>query len=183
MSWTAPASAVAATLITSSFWNTYGRDNTLELRATPQHRANVYNNATQVVVSGNTNALTMNSEDEDTSTMHSTSSNTERVAVPSGGGGRYDIYAQTRAAVAGVATGTLRLAVNGSTTLLEDHSPNVAGVGTADAMLRCVVLGLTLAAADYVSMAGVASGGNVTFGSATAAQATRLMLRGPLPPS
>lgn len=53
----------------------------------------VFNSATQSVANGSDFYPTFNSESWDTDSFHSTSTNTSRLTVPSGQGGKYMVYA------------------------------------------------------------------------------------------
>ena len=86
MAFTTPATAVAATALTASFLNVNVRDN-IAWMATDSPSCNVYNNANISIATGTNTALTFNSERYDNAAMHSTSSNTQRITAPTGGGG------------------------------------------------------------------------------------------------
>ena len=86
MSYSAPFTAVAGTAWRAADWNTNGRDNIAWL-ATDSPSCRAYNNANISMTSGAATAVTLNSERFDNAAMHSTSSNTSRITVPTGGGG------------------------------------------------------------------------------------------------
>lgn len=175
MSWTAPTTNVAGTLITASWGNSDVRDNTLALRATPDYCCSAYHNTTQTVTAGNTTALNLNSEELDTAAMHDTSTNNNRVNFVVGG--RFFVYGRSPISVGGV--GTLHLRNSAATTL---RSSEAWDRGTfAQDKLLVVQMYISTIAADWVELAGQAVTNNCTFGSATAAQATRLDVVGPLP--
>lgn len=178
LSWSVPMTAVAGSIFTAAQFNTYIRDNLLDQRASPGNRCVAYHNTTQSVTSGNTTALNMNSEDVDTAVMHDTSTNNNRITIPSGGGGTYLVIGSSWASTSGNATAQLHLRKNG--TAVRTDSQETVGTDFMDRTMSVSAL-LVLAAADYVELAGQASNANVSFGSATAALATRLEVIGPMP--
>lgn len=182
MAWTAPTTAIAGAIATASLWNTDVRDNTLYLKSVPFNRCVAFNNAAQTVTAAATTDLTLNSEDVDTATMHSTSSNTHLITIPSGGGGFYHIVGHARV---GLAAGTdgdpeLHLEING--TAVRSDVLHVNTTNSPNPILK-VHAWLALAAADTVNLSGQAVTNNTDFGSATAKYSTRLSVVGPLPGS
>lgn len=114
-------------------------------------RVQVMHNTTQSITSSTWTALLFNSEDHDTGGMHSTSSNTSRLTVPSGGAaGAFLLHAA--AAFAANATGVrgIRFRKNGGALSGEFHVQgfSVSSVGPLIQMSTLVVL----AAADYVEV-------------------------------
>ncbi len=87
MAFTTPATAVALTALTAGWLNTYVRDNIAWI-ATDSPACRAYRSTNATVV-----AITLDSERFDNATFHSTSSNTARFTVPTGGGGKYLIGA------------------------------------------------------------------------------------------
>ncbi len=180
MAWTTPSTAVAGTVLTAGFWNTDVRDNLSALRVTPANRCDAYHNTTQNVTSGSTDALSLNSESVDTASMHDLVTNNNRITIPAGGGGTYLVHGQSFVSSSNNGTVQLHLRVNG-TTVRSDYQ-EVIGSDMADRVMQ-VSVHVVLAAGDYVDLAGQAASNTFTFGSATAAVATRLEVIGPLPPS
>ena len=88
MAFTTPATAVAGTILTAAWLNTYVRDNVAWL-ATDSPSCRAYNAPGQSLPAAVGTSLTFNSERYDNAAMHSTSSNTARITVPTGGGGKY----------------------------------------------------------------------------------------------
>lgn len=88
MSFSTPFTAVAGTAWKASDWNTYGRDN-IAWMATDSPAVRVYHNTTQSIANATIKSLVFNSERYDNAAMHSTSSNTARLTIPTGGGGKY----------------------------------------------------------------------------------------------
>jgi hypothetical protein len=182
MAWTTPRTWVAGELVTASMMNAHVRDNASALRATPANRCVAYHNTTQNVSAGNTDALNLNSEDVDTATMHDLVTNNNRVTIPAGGGGTYLVSGSSFVSNSNNGTCELQIRVNG-TAVRRSSATTESG---SDFGERTVVLPLTqlvLAAGDYVELAGSATSNTFTFGSATAALATRLEVIGPLPPT
>ncbi len=172
--WTTPRTWVTSELVTSSLGNTHWRDNFAALRASPPNRCHVYNSATQNLTADG--GLTFNSEDTDPSGMHSTSADTSRVTIPSGGGGFYIVHARLLAANPGTGSATHSIRKSGTTKLIEDVTNT-----TTNSPHQLTWMG-ELAAGDYLELYIDKSDGSTwTFGSATATQADRLMVVGPLP--
>ncbi len=92
MAYTTPATAVAGTVLTAAFLNTYVRDN-IAWCATDSPQCHVYHSTTQSISSATNKSLLYNSERFDNAAMHSTSVNTQRITVPTGGAGKYIVGA------------------------------------------------------------------------------------------
>jgi hypothetical protein len=56
--------------------------------------ANVYNTTLQTIASSTTTVITFDSERNDTNTFHSTATNTGRITIPTGYGGKYQVRGQ-----------------------------------------------------------------------------------------
>jgi len=178
MTWTAPTTNVAGTTITASWGNTDVRDNTLELRSTPFNRCSAYNSAVQTLTAGGASvALTFNSEEYDTAAMHSTSSATSKITIPTGGGGTYLVCGRTQKnGVNGLLT--LELRKNGSATLIRSTEANTSSV-----ISLVISDAIVVAAGDYLELWAYHSSNDADVGGSTAATASRLTVIGPLPPS
>lgn len=175
--------AVAGAIYTAAQFNTYTRDNLNELRLTPQNRCNVFHSTTQVVTSGNTTALNLDSEFGDNTGMHDTVTNNNRVTVLSGQGGTYLVMASTQVENTGAAPAALlHLRLNG-TTFASARVVTDAALVLQPTRLNVFFITNQLSATDYLDLAGEAVTANVTFGSATSALATRLQVIGPMPPT
>jgi hypothetical protein len=172
---------VTGELVTASLLNTHLRDNLSELRLTPFNRCIAYASNSQNVSSGNTDALTLDAEEVDTASIHSTSSSTNLFTIPAGGGGAYDIWGRCLADSANSGSAELQLRKNG--TAVEADFSETAGSNFEGRSLKVGAIGIVLAAGDTIDLAGAASGSTMTFGSATARYRTRLSLVGPLPPA
>lgn len=112
-----------------------------------QPAARVYNDAAIDPAPGGWVTLTFNTERFDTDAMHSTSTNTGRLTVPTGGDGLYliggNVAIQTGAGDKGV-----RILLNGTTAIAQNY-----GVSTADNPECLPVATLySLAATDYVEL-------------------------------
>jgi hypothetical protein len=158
--------------------NTHVRDNLLELRATPANRCSAYNAGTQGITAGAAAvALTFDSEEYDSATMHSTSSQTSRVTIPSGGGGTYHVNGRTQKnGVNGLLV--LELRKNGGATPIRSTEAN-----TSTVMSLVISDAVVLAAGDYLELFASHSSNDANLGSANAQSASRLTVIGPLPPT
>jgi hypothetical protein len=160
VAYTAPSTRASGYVVTATNWNSDVVDNALWLGRDMPH-ARVYNSANISVANSTNTALTFNSERYDTGATHSTSSNTSRLTVPSGGGGVYHIGGC--AVFASNATGVraLWIQVNGATRIAQVAVP--ASSATDQGMhVSCDYL---LAAGDYVELACIQTSGgalNVT---------------------
>ena len=118
----------------------------------------ISNSVAQTIGNSSTTTLTFNTEDYDTDAFHSTSSNTGRITIPTGKGGKY--FVTTTVNYAGNATGfrQIRILKNGSTNVaaaIETPGAN------ADMSLTCSIM-LTLVAGDYLEVVTFQnSGGNL----------------------
>lgn len=136
------------------------------IHAPLQLRAVAYHSTTQAVAS-TTAALVLDSEDLDVGTLHSTSSNTSRMTIPTGGDGLYLVTGQ--ALVSSAATDTvLNIRKNGATLSAAGYTQL-----TSTLVLRVEAV-LALVATDYVELVAITAGGSGTFGSATRQYATTL---------
>jgi hypothetical protein len=180
MAWTVPTLQIAGTTATAGWANTDIYGNTLELRATPGNRCSAYHNNTQTVNAGNTDALNLAAEDYDTATMHDTSTDNNKVVIPTGGGGFYIAIGVSTVDSANNGSCSLHLRVNG-TSVDEDTAETSAS--NFEVRRLKVFAAQSMSAADYFDLAGSAVSNNYTFGSATSRLATRLRVVGPWPPS
>lgn len=122
--------------------------------------ARAYNNANISIANGAVTAVLLNSERVDVGGMHSTSSNTSRLTVPSGGDGWYTGMAS--ASLASNATGyrICEVRLNGSTVIASDIRGAVSG-GTTD---FTIPWDWQMVAGDYVEMCVFqTSGGNLNL--------------------
>lgn len=130
-----------------------------------QPRAAVFNTTAQTIGTAAWTAITFNSEDIDSASMHDTSSNTSRITVPAGGDGWYLVSAimafQTSAA------GTvrrLRIQKNGAT--VANYLPEIGYPPSATLQELQITGALALVAGDYIELQAFQdSGGNLTTGT------------------
>jgi len=139
----------AGQVLTASYLNTYVRDNVSWL-ATDAPAVRAYNNANiSITTSGVAQVVTLNSERYDNAAMHSTSSNTSRLTVPTGGGGKYLTGAGFQWGISGA--GALRqgyIYQNGTTFVAYDTKQPSA----THASETTITTSYALVAADYVEL-------------------------------
>lgn len=141
-----------------------GIDSTQFIDSPTQPRAVVFNSATQAVADSTTTAITFDSETTDVGAIHSTSANTSRLTVPTGGDGFY--LATAYIYFASNATGVRTLLLNKAGTTVQ----SVSGPGNTAANPTSVHISWmgTLAAADYLELfAFQTSGGSLNIGNAS----------------
>jgi hypothetical protein len=121
--------------------------------------ASVSNAASQTIANTTETTMTFDTEQFDTDGIHSTSSNTGRMTIPSGKGGKYLLLGMFSPATNGV-NWEFYVYVNGSYYIT--GFPQTGGVGNARGTTQCILhVILNLNAADYVEVkAWQNSGGN-----------------------
>lgn len=156
IAFTTPATAVSGTVLTASHLNTYVRDNVAWI-ATDSPSCRAYKSGTQSISDNTATSVTYDSERYDNASMHSTSSSTDRITVPSGAGGKYlfGTYVSWAADVDGYRE--VLILQNGATTVGKDHR-SVPGSGGNSAVT--VTSAYALAAADYISVTVQHTAGN-----------------------
>jgi len=121
-----------------------------------QPAVRVYNNAAIDPAPGGWVTLTFNTERFDTNAMHSTSTNTGRLTVPTGGDGLYLIGAHVEFDYSGNTSGALvcgvRFLLNGTTVIGQDYRTlaTQSSLGI-DMTVSCTTM-YSLAATDYVEV-------------------------------
>jgi hypothetical protein len=125
-------------------------------------RASAYNNAAQVIPHDTVTTLTMNAEDYDTGSMHSTVSATSRLTIPSGQAGFYVVMG--RALFAANATGLRQLRLIKSDAGVVDLDRG-AGSAADSTVLRVVWMGSIAAGAYFELSVYQDSGGDLNAGS------------------
>jgi len=157
MGYNTPFTAVAGTAWKAADWNVYGRDN-ITWVATDSPACRAYNSAAISVANFSFQALTFNSERFDNASVHSTVSNTSRMTVPAGGGGKYLMGGLISFANNTTGDRGGRIRINGSTDVASQTGPPAtSGVDTSDFTITTVY---SLSAADYAElMAFQVSGG------------------------
>lgn len=109
----------------------------------------VYNSAALSIATATATVITFNSERYDVGGCHSTSSNTGRLTVPSGGGGVYHIGGSVSFAANATGIRNVSIRLNGTTVIdgLDAHAASAAGPLTLSVNTE-----YKLAAADYVEL-------------------------------
>lgn len=144
MAFTTPKSWSTSNVLTATDLNTYVRDN-ISWLATDKPTCRAKRTSVQSIANSTLTAIQFDAEDWDSASMHSTSSNTSRITVPSGGGGKYAIGWYWYWATNTTGRRVMRVNKNGSL-LLEIENYKDASVGT------CTPNGLifdTAVAGDY----------------------------------
>lgn len=121
--------------------------------------ASVSNSASQTIANTTETTMTFDTEQFDTDGIHSTSSNTGRMTIPTGKGGKYLLSGMFNPAANGV-NWEFYVYVNGSYYIT--GFPQTSGAGNARGTAQCILnVVLNLNAADYVEVkAWQNSGGN-----------------------
>lgn len=150
MAYSTPSTA-AGGILTDAIWNASVRDNILYLkdRIDNPPRANVYHNATQSLgTSGTPAALAMNSEYNDSASLHDNSTNNSRLTIPSGQDGWWLFSAYCEFAANATGQRKLYLQVNGTTVFA-----SVVVDAAASGVTQLTVAGLVaVTAGQYVEV-------------------------------
>lgn len=147
---TAPALSVSAgsTLTTLSVFG--GSTFAGQITATAQPRASAYASAAQSVNNDTETALTLDTEDFDVGGLHSTSVNSNRMTIASGGDGLYAVTGQATFAANATGYRALYVRVNGAQVgqvlISGGHSAATVTILNATALV-------SLVATDYVELA------------------------------
>lgn len=159
MAFTTPATVVAATAATASYANTYIRDNIAWL-ATDSPTCRAYRTTLLSTTTATLTTVNLDSERFDNAAMHSTSVNTSRITIPTGGGGKY------------MFGGLLEFANNGTglrqIIILRSGTDELTwGPGPGDASATCPLCTTAqwaFSAGDYIELRGYQnSGGNLNI--------------------
>ena len=122
--------------------------------------AKVNNAGTQSISNDTVTAVTFNAEEFDTDAYHSTVSNTSRMTIPSGKGGKYHVLGGTRCA--GSTLWTVAIGVNGTRIRSQTAFPTASDVQTSAYV--------SVVAGDYIELlVHQNSGGALDVGHATTA--------------
>jgi hypothetical protein len=120
----------------------------------------VHNSTAQVTANNTNTTLTFDTESFDTDGFHSTSTNTGRITIPTGLGGKYLVNATARFGLSGVGLKNLKLYVNGSASV--DLCEEVNNAFQYQLISKSVILNLS--AGDYLELVAFqTSGGNLDF--------------------
>ena len=156
MAWTTPKTWSVSEVLTAANMNTYLRDNTDWIGTSHPH-CRVYNSANiSITTSGTAQAVTFDSERYDVANMHSTSSNTSRITVPTGGGGVYIVGGALSWTANATGVRQTRLQTNGTTIYLIAES---ATTTATSAMPLPVATAIAMVAGDYVELIALQTSG------------------------
>jgi hypothetical protein len=122
--------------------------------------AKVYKSANQSIPNATWTTLTFNSESFDTDGFHDTSSNTSRMTIPSGKGGKYLVQWQATWDPNATGSRNTKIILNGNTVAYGTWSMALTGAG--DSTIHANTAVLSLSVADYIEIQmGQGSGGNL----------------------
>lgn len=110
-------------------------------------RCRLTKSTTQSIANNTTTSVTFDTEAFDDGGMHSTTTNTSRVTIPTGGDGTYLVGAHVEFAANATGHRTLLITVNGTSTQTTVRENSVSG--TLETRLACSSL-VQLVAGDYV---------------------------------
>ena len=123
--------------------------------------AKVYKSANQSIPNATWTTLTFNSESFDTDGFHDTSSNTSRMTIPSGKGGKYLVQWQATWDPNATGSRNTKIILNGGTTVAYG-TWSMALTGAGDSTIHANTAVLSLSVADYIEIQmGQGSGGNL----------------------
>lgn len=108
-----------------------------------------YRSSNQSILDSTWTDVTLDSERYDNGTMHDTGSNTERITIPSGKGGRYLIGANASFAANATGFRAFRLRLNNTTTIAYEQRQNAGAASNTLCNMSCIY---DLSAADYVTL-------------------------------
>jgi len=159
-----PAAVTTLTTITKT-WSDAIRESLLWL-ATDAPTCRVFHSANQSCTNGTLTTLLFDSERYDPAGCHSTTTNTERITVPTGAGGKWAFGATVSFAANATGQRQVRILLNGSTVLAEDIRDAAAG----GEVTSITVSGqYALSAGDYLTVvARQTSGGALNVSAASA---------------
>lgn len=131
----------------------------------PKPMCRVYNSSATSIANSTATALTFDSERFDVGAMHSTSSNTGRITIPTGCGGIYSIGAHVQWASNATGARAVWLRINGTTIIAVDERSPFSGA----TITQSIVTEYKLAAADYLEVVvQQTSGGSLNLNNASA---------------
>jgi hypothetical protein len=147
MSYTAPKTWVTDEVVSAADLNTYLRDNDLWV-LTDSPTCHVYRSTAQSVTSAGDPSLTFDTERFDNASVHSTSSNTDRLTIPAGGAGKYIVGAVIDWAANTTGYRKLAVKVTGATEIARSVTPTTSTGASAQA----IVAVYSMAVADYFTI-------------------------------
>lgn len=112
-------------------------------------RCRVSKSATQSIANSATTSVTFDTEDFDDGGMHSTTSNTSRITIPTGGAGTYMVGGMVEFAANATGQRTIYVVLNGTAT--QATVTNVTASGTVASRLACATL-VQVVAGDYLEL-------------------------------
>lgn len=149
MAYTTPRTWVANETVTAALLNAHVRDNVAWL-ATDAPHCRVYNSANiSIAVSGTPQALTFDSERYDVGGCHSTSTNTGRITIPSGAGGKWHFGCNVSFAANATGVRQVYMRLNGTTTIAFSNDP---ALGSGDVSIHNLSCDYAVSAGDYVEV-------------------------------
>lgn len=141
--------------IAPAAWGDAVRD-ALEYLARNRPHCRVYRTTNQSIANTTTTALTFDAERVDVGGMHSTSSNTGRITIPTGEGGFYIIGANVQFAINGTGYRQLSLRLNGSTLIGTKSILATTGIAATNLAIE---VAYQFAAGDYIEVTVAQSSG------------------------
>jgi hypothetical protein len=154
MAWTTPATYTVGQVLTAANLNTYLRDNMSWLGVDAPH-CRVFNSAALSATNAVARVLNCDSERVDVGAMHSTSANTERITIPTGGGGWYLLGAHIQWAANATGSRSVSIVLNATTTLAYHTAINL----TATVFEQSISTAYQLVAGDFIAGAGLQNSG------------------------
>jgi hypothetical protein len=155
-SWTAPKTWTVGELFTAADTNLYIRDNTTWL-GTDAPKVRVYATMSQSIATGGSpTPITFGAERFDNQNLHSSTSSTSKLIIPTGKGGTYMIGGCIAFPLASaVGERVVRVMLNGTTELVSQGVPG----STINTPNLAVATLYALAAGDYVELTAFQSNG------------------------
>lgn len=155
MAYTTDKTWTAGTVVLASDLQTYVSNN-LKWLSTDKPMARAYTSvAVSHTVPSNYQSLTFNFNSYDNASVHSTTSNTERFTVPSGGGGKWLFGGSISWAANGTGVRYVSVVINGSVVPAENFAPGDGSLFTS----QSVSTFYSVSATNYFALAGWQSSG------------------------
>lgn len=152
MAYTSPTTRSTGNSISAAQWNADMVDNVKWLAGDSSGKPScrVYNSANIAVTTATWTSLTFDSEQYDVGGLHSTSSNTSRFTIPSGGAGKYTFKGCCEFAANSTGARAIRILLGGTVTLWQDSRPTVPSAsGTTVMNIAC---DYALTVGEYVEL-------------------------------
>ena len=166
-SWPGTKNWVASTTATSADMDTYVTD-CMDWLAEDHPRCRLTHSSSQSIGNASWGTLSFNTETYDVRSMHSVIINTDRITIPSGTGGLYEVGGSASWANSSVGDRRLQILVNGSTSIAVVGQPSLDG-GTLNTEMD-IYTQYRLSAGDYLTFRGYqTSGGNLAIDKPTGA--------------